>query len=208
MILGITGSIATGKSLVSKFFVDLGAHLIDWDVLGHEVMQPKKEAWQGIVEYFGKDVLNEDSTINREVLGRLVFNKPDRLSRLNEIVHPEIMKVDQKLVNEIRGETPCALIVKEIALMSERGKRLLVDKAVVVCSSEENQIKRLAERGISEEDAKLRIRAQLPMTEKLKLADFVINNDGTKEETKKQVEIIYNQVHFSQRKNNCKSTVA
>ena len=202
MILGITGSIATGKSLVSKFFVDLGAHLIDWDVLGHEVMQPKKEAWKGIMEYFGKDVLNEDSTINREVLGRLVFNKPNKLSRLNEIVHPEIMKVDQRLVKEIRGKTPYALIVKEIALMSERGKRLLVDKAVVVCSSEENQIKRLAERGISEEEAKLRIRAQLPIAEKLKLADFVINNDGTKEETKRQVEIIYNQVHSSQRNKN------
>ena len=195
MILGITGSIATGKSTVSRFFADLGAHLIDWDLLGHEVMQPGQAAWKGIVDFFGKDVLNQDSTIDREVLGRLVFNKPDKLSRLNEIVHPEIMKVDKRLVDEIRGETPGALIVKEIALMSERGKRLLVDKAVVVCSNEENQIKRLAERGIGEEEARVRIRAQRPMKEKLQLADFIIYNDGTKEQTKKQVEIIYNQVH-------------
>ena len=102
VIIGITGGIASGKSMVTKIFVDLGAHLIDWDVLGHEVMEPQKEAWKGIVEYFGREVLNEDQSINREVLGRLVFNEPEKLEKLNQIVHPEIFKEDERLVKKIR----------------------------------------------------------------------------------------------------------
>ena len=197
-IIGVTGSIATGKSTVSKFFVGLGAHLIDWDVLGHEVMRPQMNAWKGVTEYFGTEVLNADQSINRQVLGQLVFNRPDKLKKLNEIVHPEIFKEDQMLVRKIRREEPDALIVKEISVMSSEGKKILVDKAVVVCSSEENQIKRLAERGFTEEEAKRRIAAQLSTEEKLKFADFVIYNDGSMEDTKRQVKKIYHQIVFEE----------
>jgi len=98
VIIGVTGGIASGKSTVTKFFIDLGAYLIDWDVLGHEVMLPQKRAWKGVVDYFGTEILNEDLSINRQILGQLVFNKPEKLQRLNQIVHPEIFKEDKRLV--------------------------------------------------------------------------------------------------------------
>ena len=193
-IIGITGSIASGKSTVTKFFIDLGAHLIDWDVIGHEVMRPQMNAWKGVVEYFGEEILNEDQTVNREILGQLVFNKPEELQKLNQIVHPEIFKEDARLVQKIKKEDPNAIIVKEIPLLTAESKNMLVDKAVVVCATEDNQIKRLGKRGLSEEDAKKRIASQLSTEEKLKFADFVIYNDGSMEETRRQVKEIYNQI--------------
>lgn len=193
-IIGITGSIASGKSTVTKFFIDLGAHLIDWDVIGHEVMRPQMNAWKGVVEYFGEEILNEDQTVNREILGQLVFNKPEELQKLNQIVHPEIFKEDARLVQKIKDEDPNAIIIKEIPLLTAESKNLLVDKAVVVCATEDNQIKRLGKRGLSEEDAKKRIASQLSTEEKLKFADFVIYNDGSMEETRRQVKEIYNQI--------------
>jgi len=194
VIIGITGGIASGKSTVTKIFVDLGAHLIDWDVLGHEVMEPQKEAWKGIVEYFGREVLNEDQSINREVLGRLVFNEPEKLEKLNQIVHPEIFKEDERLVKKITGEYPNDVIVKEIPLLSPEHKKKFIDKVIVVYASEENQVKRLAERGFSEEEAKKRIHAQVSIEEKIKIADFVIYNDGSIEDTTKQAREVYNRI--------------
>ncbi|MDY6855502.1 MAG: dephospho-CoA kinase [Thermodesulfobacteriota bacterium] len=193
-IIGITGSIASGKSTVTKFFIDLGAHLIDWDVIGHEVMRPQMNAWKGVVEHFGREVLNEDQTINREILGQLVFNRPEELQKLNQIVHPEIFKEDARLVQKIKSEDPNAIIVKEIPLLTAESKNMLVNKAVVVCATEDNQIKRLGKRGLSKEDAKKRIASQLSMEEKLKFADFVIYNDGSMEETRRQVKEIYNKI--------------
>ena len=102
-ILGLSGSIASGKSTVSKMFVELGAYLIDWDKLGHDVMLPNQSAWKAVVEYFGKEILNEDQTINRPVLGQKVFNKPEELKKLNQLVHPEIYKEDERLANKIRS---------------------------------------------------------------------------------------------------------
>ena len=97
VVIGVTGGIASGKSTVTKFFIDLGAYLIDWDVLGHTVMLPQKRAWKGVVEYFGRDILNEDQTIDRQKLGAIVFKEPEKLQRLNQIVHPEIFKEDKRL---------------------------------------------------------------------------------------------------------------
>jgi len=199
VIIGITGSIATGKSTVTKFFFDLGAHLIDWDVIGHDVMEPNKNAWKGVVEYFGTEILNEDQSINRQVLGQLVFNKPEKLQKLNQLVHPEMFKEDERLVDKIKSEAPNAIIVKDVPLLTADLKKRLVDKAVVVYASEKNQIKRLEGRGFNEEEAKKRIYAHTSVDEKIKFADFVIYNDGSMEETKKQVEKVYNQISSEMR---------
>ena len=199
MIIGITGSIATGKSTVTKLFLDLGAHLIDWDVIGHEVMEPQRKAWKGVVEYFGTGILNDDQSINRQVLGQLVFNKPEKLQKLNQLVHPEMFKEDESLVEKIRSEDPNAVIIKDVPLLTADLKKRLVDKAVVVYASEKNQIKRLKGRGFNEEDAKKRIYAHTSVDEKVKFADFVIYNDGSMEETKKQVEKVYNQIILEMR---------
>ncbi|MCJ7791968.1 MAG: dephospho-CoA kinase [Dehalococcoidia bacterium] len=191
IIVGLTGSVGTGKSTVTNFFRELGAYIIDWDELAREVIRPHLKAWGKIVEYFGKDFLNEDLTINRQKLAEIVFSDKKKVAKLNQIVHPEVFKEDERITNEIKSLDPDALIIKDIPLLFELTRPVFVDKVVVVSASEQTQLRRLEEKGMSREDAQNRIRSQLPLEEKIKSADFVINNDGPLEETKKQVEEIY-----------------
>ena len=191
IIVGLTGSVGTGKSTVTNFFRELGAYIIDWDELAREVTRPHLRAWKEIVEYFGKDFLNEDLTINRQKLAEIVFSDKEKVAKLNQIVHPEVFKEDERITNEIKSLAPDALIIKDIPLLFELTRPIFVDKVVVVSASEQTQLRRLEEKGMSREDAQSRIKSQLPLEEKIKSADFVINNDGPLEETKKQVEEIY-----------------
>jgi dephospho-CoA kinase len=191
MIVGLTGSIAKGKSTVADFFKELGAFVIDLDVLGHEVIRPRLKAWREIVEYFGEEVLNQDLTINRQKLGEIVFNDRGKLKKLNQIVHPEVFKEEKRITEEILSRNPGAMVIKDIPLLPESYARKLVSKIIVVYASKETQIKRLINRGINRQEAIKRIRAQTPLSEKIKFADFVIYNDGPVEDTKKQVEQIY-----------------
>ena len=191
IIVGLTGSVGTGKSTVTNFFRELGAYIIDWDELAREVTRPHLRAWKEIVEYFGKDFLNEDLTINRQKLAEIVFSDKEKVAKLNQIVHPEVFKEDERITNEIKSLDPDALIIKDIPLLFELTRPIFVDKVVVVSASEQTQLRRLEEKGMSREDAQSRIKSQLPLEEKIKSADFVINNDGPLEETKKQVEEIY-----------------
>ena len=191
IIVGLTGSVGTGKSTVTNFFRELGAYIIDWDELAREVTRPHLRAWKEIVEYFGKDFLNEDLTINRQKLAEIVFSDKEKVAKLNQIVHPEVFKEDERITNEIKIFDPNALIIKDIPLLFELTRPIFVDKVVVVSASEQTQLRRLEEKGMSREDAQSRIKSQLPLEEKIRSADFIINNDGPLEETKKQVEEIY-----------------
>jgi dephospho-CoA kinase len=196
-VVGITGTIGTGKSTVTKMFADLGAFVIDSDQLARQVVEPGKPAWQGIKDNFGPDVLNADGTINRQKLAAVVFNNPDKLSKLDAIVHPEVIMEDQRLAKESMAADPNRLIIKDIPLLLEAGPeiaRTLVDKIIVVYASPPVQIRRLIERGMSENDARNRISSQIPVKDKVKYADFVINNDGSLEETRKQVLDIFRQL--------------
>jgi dephospho-CoA kinase len=197
IIAGITGTIGTGKSTVARMFQDMGAYVIDADELARKVVEPGKKAWQDIVGYFGQEVLNENKTINRQKLADIVFNNPEKLQKLNSFVHPEVLKEDQRLTEARKQFDPDGLIVKDIPLLLEANREiamLLVEKIIVVYASPEIQLKRLTTRGVKEADARNRIKAQKPVTEKMKLADFVINNDGTLEETRQQVQKIYSQL--------------
>ena len=194
IIVGLTGSVGTGKSTVANFFKELGAYIIDWDALAREVVRPHVKAWGEIVEYFGKDVLNEDLTINRQELADIVFSDREKVEKLNQIIHPEVFKEDERITNEIESLAPDALIIKDIPLLIEAALPVFVDKIVIVYVSEQTQLKRLEKRGISRKDAQNRIKSQLPLEEKIKSADFVINNDGSFEETKRQVEEIYSRL--------------
>jgi len=189
-IVGLTGSVGTGKSTVTKFFRQLGAYIIDWDELARAVVRPHSKAWKEIVEYFGKDFLNEDLTINRQKLAEVVFSDKEKVTKLNHIVHPEVLKEDERMTSEIKSLDPNALIIKDIPLLFELTRPIFADRIVVVSASEQTQLKRLEEMGMSREDAQSRIKSQLPLEEKIKSADFVINNDGSLEETKRQVEQI------------------
>jgi len=191
VIVGLTGSVGTGKSTVANLFKELGAYVVDWDELAREVTRPHLKAWKEIVEYFGKSILNEDLTINRQKLADIVFSDKEKVAKLNQIVHPEVLKEDERMTSEIKSLDPNALIIKDIPLLFELTSPIFVDRIVVVSASEQTQLKRLEEMGMSREDAQSRIKSQLPLEEKIKSADFVINNDGPLEETKRQVEGIY-----------------
>lgn len=191
IIVGLTGSVGTGKSTVTHFFRELGAYIIDWDELARDVIRPHLRAWKEIVEYFGKDFLNEDLTVNRQKLAEMVFSDKEKVAKLNQIVHPEVFKEDERITNEVKSLDRDALVIKDIPLLFELTCPIFVDKIVVVSASEQTQLRRLEEKGMSREDARSRIKSQLPLKEKIKSADFVINNDGPLEETKKQVEEIY-----------------
>jgi dephospho-CoA kinase len=191
IIVGLTGVVGTGKSTVANLFKELGAYVIDWDELAREITRPHSKAWKEIVEYFGRDFLNEDLTINRQKLADIVFSDKKKVAKLNQIVHPEVFKEDERITNEIKSLDPDALIIKDIPLLFELTRPIFVDKIVVVSASEQTQLGRLKEKGMSREDAQSRIKSQLPLEGKIKSADFVINNDGPLEETKRQVEEIY-----------------
>jgi dephospho-CoA kinase len=199
IVVGVTGSVGTGKSTATNFIRGLGAYIIDWDELAREVTRPHLRAWKEIVEYFGKDFLNKDLTINRQKLAEVVFSDKEKVTKLNHIVHPEVLKEDERITNEIKSLAPDALIIKDIPLLFELTRPIFVDKIVVVSASEQTQLRRLEEKGMSREDAQRRIKFQLPLEEKIKSADFVINNDGSLEETKRQVEEIYTLLITSKR---------
>jgi len=195
IIAGLTGTIGTGKSAVSNMFRELGAVIIDADKLSHEVVEPGKKAWKEIIDNFGREVLNDDQTINRQKLADIVFSNKEKLQILNSIVHPAVLAEDARLVEEQRGKNPQGLVINDIPLLFELGPELmsqLADIIIVVYCSPEVQLKRLIDRGMTEADALNRIKSQIPIQENLKSADFVINNDGTPEETRQQVRQIYN----------------
>jgi dephospho-CoA kinase len=191
IVVGLTGSVGTGKSTVTNFFRELGAYVIDWDKLARDVTRPHSRAWKEIVEYFGKGCLNKDLTVNRQKMAEMVFSDRKKLEKLNGIIHPYVFKEDERITNEIKNLDPDALIVKDIPLLFEVTHPIFLDKVVVVAASEQTQLRRSEERGMSREDAQKRIKSQLPLKDKIEAADFVINNDGLLEETKRQVEEIY-----------------
>jgi len=191
IIVGLTGGVGTGKSTVAGFFTELGAHVVDFDELAREVTRPHSRAWEKIVEFFGRDVLNEDLTINRQRLADMVFCDHDKLARLNEIVHPGVFEQDERITAEIRERDSDALVIKDIPLFYEVPRRISVDSVIVVSVGEQTQLRRLAAKGMSLEDASRRIKAQLPIDYKSRRADFVIDNDGSLEETRRQVRAVY-----------------
>lgn len=193
--IGLTGGIASGKSTVAKALGVLGALVINADTVAHEIMLPGTPAWTDVVMHFGEQVLNEDRTINRAVLGQIVFNQPERLKLLNHIVHPRIMERFQNDLDDIRKHTPEAIVVMEIALLYESHMDRLCDEVWVVWVDRETQINRLmAREGISREDALKRMAAQLPLDEKARRADRVLDNSGSIEEAVAAATIYYKEI--------------
>jgi dephospho-CoA kinase len=191
IIVGLTGGLGTGKSTVTNLFRELGAYIVDWDELARRATRPRSKAWKEITEHFGTGILDDDLTINRQKLARIVFFDKTKLAKLNKIVHPEVFKEDERITDEIAGHDPDAIIVKDIPLLFEVGLHMSVDKIVVVTASEQTRLRRLKEKGISREDARNRMKSQLPLEDKTKSADFIIDNDGSLEETRRQVENLH-----------------
>jgi len=197
MLIGLTGGIASGKSLVAAELKRLGAYLIDADEIAREVVKPGLPAYQDIVKEFGEGTLNPDKTINRKVLGEIVFSNQELRKTIEKITHPRILDAIEKETQTIQGNDPKALIVVDAALLIEVGLNKKMDKVVVVYADEKTQLKRLIKRsGLTMVEAKKRIASQMPLSEKIKCADFVIENleEKSKEEIKDEVKRIFEEM--------------
>ncbi|WP_116190518.1 dephospho-CoA kinase [Paenibacillus taihuensis] len=189
MRLGLTGGIACGKSTVSAMLLARGAKLVDADQVAREVVLPGEPALAAIVSEFGQAVLNEDGTMNRAQVGKLVFNNPEQLSKLNSILHPAIRKRMWERIEAYEAEDPKQLIVADIPLLFETGQDAMYDAVMVVYVPQSVQLERLKQRNqLTEEQASQRIALQLDIEEKKRRATYVIDNRGTLAETEQQIE--------------------
>jgi len=192
LLLGVTGGIATGKSTVVGMLRQKGALVIDFDLLARKVVEPDKPAWKDIVAFFGRQVLQDDRTLDRKQLSELVFRDIEKLKKLESFTHPRINEEFIKELNEIVAREPNAIILVDMPLMIELNLQHMFHKLMVVYVPGALQIARLMKRdGLSREEASTRLKAQLPIEEKVGYADFVVNNEGTLEETQKQVDELW-----------------
>jgi len=188
LLLAVTGGIATGKSTVTRMFKELGVPVIDFDLIAREVVEPEKPAWQDIVAYFGQQVLLEDNQLDRKKISDIVFSDMEKRKRLESFTHPRIQMEFIGRLNEIVDKDPEAIILVDVPLLIELNMQYMFHKTLVVFTSGERQLERLlAREGISREEAATRLKAQLPIEEKVGYADFVIDNNGSLEETRQQV---------------------
>jgi dephospho-CoA kinase len=199
--VGLTGGIASGKSIVGEMFVALGAQLIQADAIAHELMQPGETVYQEVVRHFGVAILNPDGTVDRARLAEAAFGssgatQPSRIQELNRIVHPEVIRRQEEWMAEVGRANPQAIAIVEAALILEAGAANDFDRLVVVTCLPDQRIQRWAARvGVDEDtgrrEVKRRMAAQFPDEEKIKAANYVIDNSGSLDETRKRVGLVY-----------------
>jgi dephospho-CoA kinase len=187
VIIGLTGSFGSGKTTVAGIFKSFGAKIIDADSIAHRVIRPSTSTYKKIIHAFGKGILNRNNAIDRNKLGKIVFNNRSSLKELNNIIHPEVIKVIKQQIKKIKS----GVILLDAPLLIEAGLVKMVDKLLVVKINRKEQIKRIQSNSfLSKEDILKRIKAQLPLRIKARLADFVIDNSKTLRETRKQAKQI------------------
>ncbi len=192
LLVGLTGGIATGKSTVSALLRGLGCVVIDADQLAREVVEPGQPALAAIVEEFGAGVLRPDGTLDRQRLGAIVFADGARRRRLEEITHPAIRRRFLEHLERLAADGFAGIVVFDAPVMIETGSHRLMDRMVVVVADEETQLARLMARdGLAREEALRRVRSQMPVADKARLADYVIDNSGDRAATEAQVRRVH-----------------
>jgi dephospho-CoA kinase len=190
--VGLTGGIATGKSHALSVFESLGCHIIDADQISRQVVQPGQPAFNDLINEFGPAALGAEGQLDRVHIANIVFNDDEKRQRLNAIVHPRVMEEIARQHRAYEQNDPHGIVIIDGALIIEIGAHTTFDVLIVIYCDERQQLNRLMNRDqLSEEAALSRIRAQMPAAEKKKYADFVIDTSGTFEETRQQVEQIY-----------------
>lgn len=190
--VGLTGSIAVGKSFVSSTFADLGCHVLDADRTARQVVLPGSPGLQSVVQEFGAEILNADGTLNRQRLASLVFADEEKRQRLNQILHPFIIARQDEILREWENEDPDGIGIVDAALMIESGGYRRFDKLIVVHCRPEVQLERLMLRdGLSREAAQARIDSQMPQAEKQKFADYLIDTSDGFELTRTRTVEVY-----------------
>ncbi|GIU83186.1 MAG: dephospho-CoA kinase [Acidobacteria bacterium] len=198
--VGLTGSIAVGKSYVCRVFRELGAFVLDADLTAREVVEPNTQGWRLIVENFGKEILNPDGSINRKKLGEIVFADESKRLLLNSIVHPLVIEAQNEWLKECEAKNPDGIAIVDAALMIESGSWVRFDKIIVVWCEPSVQLKRLMKRNdLTEEEALRRIKAQMPQEEKKKYADFLIDTTKGFRATRKQVISVFEKLNALQK---------
>jgi dephospho-CoA kinase len=205
--VGLTGGIAAGKSVVGEMFVALGTYLVQADSIAHQLMQPGEAVYDEVVLQFGREILAADGTVNRARLAEAAFgsaseNRPSRIEELNRIVHPAVIRRQEDWMEEVGKRDPKAIAIVEAALMLEAGVAKRFDRIVVVTCRPEQRVERWAARmGVDEGTARgevtRRMAAQLPDAEKIKVADYVIDNSGSLDSTRDQVRAVYQSLRAS-----------
>jgi len=190
--LGLTGGIASGKSWVASLLRELDFHVLDADLLGHHLIEPGQAAHEDVGREFGREILRADGSVDRKKLGAIVFADPTRRKRLEEITHPAIGARQQRMLSVLDEEAFEGVVLWDAALLFESGGVAKMDRVVVVFADPETEGRRLMERdGLREAEARARIASQMPIAEKAKLADHVIDNSGTHEETERQLRAVH-----------------
>jgi dephospho-CoA kinase len=190
--VGLTGGIASGKTTVGRMFVELGCHLLDADSIVRDLFRPGDPVHSAIVDAFGHPVIASDGSIDRTVLAEIVFHDAAAREQLNSLVHPAVIQRQKEWLDALEARDPNAVGIVEAALMIEVGTYKNYDKVIVVVCSPEEQRSRLRERsGLSEQQIDARIASQMPMEKKATFADYLIDNSGTLDETRKGVESVY-----------------
>lgn len=193
MVIGITGNFGTGKTFVASIFASLGAKVLDADRIAHDAIRIGRPAYRRVVSIFGRTILDKEGNIERERLADIVFSNKEDLEKLNRIVHPEVIKVIKK---EVAKAGKAGVIVIDAPLLIEANLTGLVDKLIVVKSSKGAQIERCIKKFcIKKEDVLKRIGHQIPIGKKIKMADFVIDNNGTRSETKANVRKVWRRMY-------------
>jgi len=190
--VGLTGGLACGKTFVGEALAGYGCLLIQADTLGHEALARGGEAYEGVVREFGDGILGADGEIDRRTLANRVFGDPEKLARLNHLVHPPVVRREEELVAEFAARSPEGIAVVEAAILIESGSYRRFDRMILVTCTEEQQVERAMRRdGARTEDVRARISRQMPLAEKRKFADFVIDTSGEKEDTLRQTRAVY-----------------
>ena len=192
ILVGLTGGIGSGKSLAASFFKELGAYIIDADQLSKDLVQPGQPALNEIVSHFGENILDSTGNLDREQLAKIVFQKSDQKSVLEGILHPKIFEKEQIEYLRICAKDPMAIVILDAALLIESGNYKHVDKVIVVRSSKEVQIQRILSRNsFNYDDIESRINNQMSLEEKLKFADFILDNNLQHEDLRQKVQELY-----------------
>jgi len=195
LVVGLTGGVASGKTSISQVLGEEGAYLIDADQIARDLVQPDTPAWRELVKVFGKGILQEDGTIHRRRLAAKVFSDPEQRNLLNKILHPRIGAEIKRRMKEIGQKDPDAIVVIDGALLIEIGAHREMDKVIVVASTEKQQIERLRQRdGVNQEEAQGILSSQMLLDEKIKVADFIIRNEGSFEETRRRVKEVFEEL--------------
>ncbi len=192
LTVGLTGGLATGKSFVSAALAELGCKVLHADAVGHEVLEPGGEAYQPAVAEFGREILNEDATIDRRRLAAIVFASPERLAKLNSFVHPAVFRREEEFTRAAAAADPDSIVVVEAAILVETGSYKKFDRLVVTMCDRETQIERGMRRdNATRAEVEARLSRQLPPEELRKVADYTIDTSGARENTLAQVQELY-----------------